>query len=204
MLTLVETTLNTPVKIAIAEDNFPIITGKLEKKHQIRHAAGGFATIPAYFENGRLRLLPLFLYETETIDHRFLAYESSHIRQLLGKEGEYANYKEFFLNTPQANSSSAKKLAYLRHITRRELLNEPQTMPLLHPGAEDKTICSLIVYQLAERITWYIDVLEMNRNKTIDQLIPTLEGIRQHEPYYQNFDLVELFKQTMISLTILS
>jgi hypothetical protein len=201
--TLVETTLDTPVEIAVEKrEELPILTGKLDKKGKIRHADGGFATIPAYFDDGRLRLLPLFLYETETINPRFLAYESSHIRQFLEKKGEYANYKEHFLNAPQAGSPPEKKLAYLRHVARRVLLNEPEAMPYLHEGKEEKTIRSLIVYQLAERISWYLEVLEMDREKTIAQLQPTLEGIAKHEPYYRNFPLVELFQQTMISLTM--
>ncbi len=201
--TLVETTLNTPIKVSFEKDGeLPILAGQLEKKGKIRHAAGGFATIPAYFDDGRLRLLPLFLYETAAIDPRFLAYESSHIRQFLEKKGEYANYKEHFLNAPQVGSPPDKKLAYLRHVARRVLLNEPEAMPCLHEGKEEKTIRSLIVYQLAERISWYIDTLEMDREKAIAQLTPTLEGIAKHEPYYHDFALVELFQQTMISLTM--
>jgi len=201
--TLVETTLNTPIEIKITKiEEEPLITAKLQQKGKIRYAAGGFSTIPAYFDDGRLRLMPLFLYETETIDPRFLAYENSHIQQFLDKKGEYANYKEFFLNAPDASSPEEKKLAYLRHVVRRVLINEQDAFPLFHPGKEKKTLCSLIVYQLAERISWYIETLKIDREKVISELSVTLEGMMKHDPYYADFDLVELFKQTMISLTM--
>ncbi len=203
--TLVETTLNTPIEIKIAEiEDVPVLTARLLQKGKIRHAAGGFSTIPAYFDDGRLRLLPLFLYETKTIDPRFLAYENSHIQQFLDKKGEYANYKEFFLNAPDAGSPEEKKLAYLRHVARRVLINEQDAFPLLHPGKEKKTLCSLIVYQLAERISWYIETLNMDRESVIKELSVTLEGMMKHDPYYADFNLVELFEQTMISLTMFS
>jgi len=201
--TLVETTLNTPIEIQISKvEDEPVIAARLLQKGKIRHAAGGFSTIPAYFDDGRLRLMPLFLYETETIDPRFLAYEDSHIQQFLDKKGEYANYKEFFLNAPDAGSPDEKKLAYLRHVVRRVLINEQAAFPLLHPGKEKKTLCSLIVYQLAERISWYIETLKMNREKVISDLSVTLAGIMKNDPYYADFNLVELFEQTMISLTM--
>ncbi|MEA2108301.1 MAG: hypothetical protein U9P07_02615, partial [Pseudomonadota bacterium] len=142
--TLVETTLNTPIEIQISKiEEEPVITARLLEKGKIRQAAGGFSTIPAYFDDGRLRLMPLFLYETETIDPRFLAYENSHIQQFLDKKGEYANYKEFFLNAPEANSPEEKKIDYLRHVARRVLINEQLAFPLLHPGKEKKTLRSL-------------------------------------------------------------
>lgn len=201
--TLVETTLNTPIEIQISKgEEEPVITARLLEKGKIRHAAGGFSTIPAYFDDGRLRLLPLFLYETETIDPRFLAYENSHIQQFLDKKGEYANYKEFFLNAPDAGSPEEKKINYLRHVTRRVLINEQEALPLLHEGKEQKTIRSLIVYQLAERISWYIETLKMDRENVIKELSVTLEGMMKHDPYYADFNLVELFEQTMISLTM--
>jgi hypothetical protein len=203
--TLVETTLNTPIAIKIAEiEDVPVLTARLLQKGKIRHAAGGFSTIPAYFDDGRLRLLPLFLYETETVDPRFLAYENSHIQQFLDKKGEYANYKEFFLNAPDTGSPEEKKLAYLRHVARRVLINEQDAFPLLHPGKEKKTLCSLIVYQLAERISWYIETLNMDRESVIKELSVTLEGMMKHDPYYADFNLVEFFEQTMISLTMFS
>jgi len=201
--TLVETTLNTPIGIQISKvEEEPVITARLLEKGKIRHAAGGFSTIPAYFDDGRLRLLPLFLYETETIDPRFLVYENAHIQQFLDKKGEYANYKEFFLNAPEANSPEEKKLAYLRHVTRRVLINEQVAFPLLHPGKEKKTLRSLIVYQLAERISWYIETLKMDRENVIKELSVTLEGMMKHDPYYADFNLIELFEQTMIGLTM--
>ncbi|NIA20167.1 MAG: hypothetical protein GWP07_07045 [Xanthomonadaceae bacterium] len=201
--TLVETTLDTPIEIQITKvEEEPVITARLQQRGKIRHAAGGFSTIPAYFDDGRLRLMPLFLYETATIDPRFLAYENSHIQQFLDKKGEYANYKEFFLNAPDAGSPEEKKLAYLRHVAKRVLINEQDAFPLLHPGKEKKTLHSLIVYQLAERISWYIETLEMDRENVISKLSVTLEGMMKHDPYYADFNLVELFKQTMISLTM--
>ncbi len=201
--TLVETTLNTPIEIQITKvEEEPVITARLLQKGKIRHAAGGFSTIPAYFDDGRLRLMPLFLYETKTIDPRFLAYENSHIQQFLDKKGEYANYKEFFLNAPNAGSPEEKKIDYLRHVARRVLINEQVAFPLLHPGKEKKTLRSLIVYQLAERISWYIETLEIDREKVIGELSITLGGLEKHEPYYADFNLVELFEQTMISLTM--
>ena len=201
--TLIETSLNTPIEIQIThEKEAPIITARLLKTGKIRHAAGGFSTIPAYFDDGRLRLMPLFLYETKTIDPRFLAYENSHIQQFLDKKGEYANYKEFFLNAPDAGSSEENKLEYLRHVARRVLINEQAAFPKLHPDKEKKTLCSLIVYQLAERISWYIETLKMDREKVINELSITLKGIMKHDPYYADFNLVELFEQTMISLTM--
>ena len=201
--TLVETTLNTPIEMEITEvEERPVLTARLLEKGKIRHASGGFSTIPAYFEDGRLRLLPLFLYETETIDPRFLAYENSHIQQFLDKKGEYTNYKEFFLNAPDAGSPDDKKIAYLRHVARRVLINEQAAFPLLHPGKEKKTLCSLIVYQLAERISWYIETLQIDREKAIKDLSATLNGIMKHDPFYADFDLVDFFEQTMISLTM--
>lgn len=201
--TLVETTLNTPIEIQISKiEEEPVITARLLEKGEIRHAAGGFSTIPAYFDDGRLRLMPLFLYETETIDPRFLAYENSHIQQFLDKKGEYANYKEFFLNAPDANSPEEKKIDYLRHVARRVLINEQLAFPLLHPGKEKKTLRSLIIYQLAERISWYIETLKMDREIVIKELSVTLEGLEKHDPYYTDFNLAELFEQTMISLTM--
>ncbi|MEA3240309.1 MAG: hypothetical protein U9P37_01805 [Pseudomonadota bacterium] len=201
--TLVETTLNTPIEIQISKiEEEPVITARLLEKGKIRQAAGGFSTIPAYFDDGRLRLMPLFLYETETIDPRFLAYENSHIQQFLDKKGEYANYKEFFLNAPEANSPEEKKIDYLRHVARRVLINEQLAFPLLHPGKEKKTLRSLIVYQLAERISWYIETLKMDRENVFKELSVTLEGLEKHDPYYTDFNLAELFEQTMISLTM--
>jgi hypothetical protein len=201
--TLVETTLNIPIEIQITKvEEEPVITARLLQKGKIRHASGGFSTIPAYFDDGRLRLMPLFLYETKTIDPRFLAYENSHIQQFLDKKGEYANYKEFFLNAPDAGSPEEKKIDYLRHVTRRVLINEQVAFPLLHPGKEKKTLRSLIVYQLAERISWYIETLEIDREKVIGELSVTLGGLEKHEPYYADFNLVELFEQTMISLSV--
>lgn len=201
--TLVETTLHTPIEIQISKvEEEPVITARLLEKGKIRHAAGGFSTIPAYFDDGRLRLLPLFLYETETIDPRFLAYENSHIQQFLDKKGEYANYKEFFLNAPDTGSPEEKKINYLRHVARRVLINEQEAFPLLHQGKEQKTIRSLIVYQLAERISWYIETLNMDRENVMKELAVTLEGMMKHDPYYADFNLVELFEQTMISLTM--
>jgi len=201
--TLIETTLNTPIKIEITQlEEVPVLTARLLEKGKIRHAAGGFSTIPAYFDDGRLRLLPLFLYETEIIDPRFLAYENAHIQQFLDKKGEYVNYKEFFLNAPDAGSPEEKKLAYLRHVARRVLINEQVAFPLLHPGKEEKTLRSLIVYQLAERISWYIETLKMDRENVIKELSVTMEGMMKHDPYYADFNLVELFEQTMIGLTM--
>jgi len=203
--TLVETTLKTPIEIQITEvEDVPVLTARLLETGKIRHAAGGFSTIPAYFDDGRLRLMPLFLYETKTIEPRFLAYENSHIQQFLDKKGEYANYKKFFLNAPDAGSPRDKKLAYLRHVTRRVLINEQEAFPLLHPGKEQKTLRSLIVYQLAERISWYIETLKMDREDVVKELSVTLEGLAKHDPYYSDFNLAEFFEQTMISLTMFS
>ncbi|MBN2333425.1 MAG: hypothetical protein JXO49_07460 [Deltaproteobacteria bacterium] len=203
MKTLVESTLNTPVCISIASpDGLPIIAVKLLQKGKIRHTAGGFATIPASFDDERIRLLPLFVYETEAIDDRFLSYEACHIEQFLDKKGEYANYKEFFLQAPTSDSPEKQKLEYLRHVCRRVLINEQPAFPLLHPGKEEKTLRSLIVYQLAERISWYCNALEMDREIVINALIPTLEGMVKHDPFYAESELVELFQQTMVSLTM--
>jgi len=99
--TLVETTLNAPIDIKITKvEEVSVLTARLLEKGKIRHAAGGFSTIPAYFDDGRLRLMPLFLYETETIDPRFLAYENSHIQQFLD------NPKVFFLPEKFINALS--------------------------------------------------------------------------------------------------
>jgi hypothetical protein len=77
--------------------------------------------------------------------------------------------------------------------------------PLLHPDKEGKTLRAMLIYQLAERLSWHIERMEMEREKTVAALIPELEEIIAAEPFYQadkEGETVELFRQTMISLTL--
>ncbi|MBN2232776.1 MAG: hypothetical protein JW781_08165 [Deltaproteobacteria bacterium] len=203
---LLEQTFGFPVELAIDDDGKPpVFAVRLSESGRIRLPGGGFATIPARFGDGEIRLLPLFVHETETPDARLLAYERSHIDQFLRRHGEYTNYREFILEAPDAASPPERKYALLCHVMRRVLINDREAFPLLHPDKEDKTLQALLIYQLAERISWYIGRLELDRQATVAALVPELEKIVAADPFYQTEpagETVELFRQTMISLTL--
>jgi hypothetical protein len=203
---LLENTFGFPLALGIdADGDPPVFVARLSESGRIRHPGGGFATIPARFDDGKIRLLPLFVYETERPDPRLLAYERSHIDQFLRRIGAYADYHEFNLDPPDATSPPERKLALLHHVMRRVLINDLLAFPLLHPDKEGKTLRAMLIYQLAERLSWHIERMEMEREKTVAALIPELEEIIAAEPFYQadkEGETVELFRQTMISLTL--
>ncbi|MBN2808858.1 MAG: hypothetical protein JXR80_05125 [Deltaproteobacteria bacterium] len=203
--TLIEEHLNSPVELLVqikGENSLPIITARLEKGGRIVHPQGGMATIPASFGDDQIRLIPLFIYETEKIEGRFLDYEAAHITALLDREGEYKNYKEYFLNTPNKNSSYTKKLAFLQHITRRILFHDQSAFFLLHPEKAQETVRSLVLYQLGERLSWYLDKLEIEREQAVDDLCLLLDKFAASDPFYKDFDVSGYFRQTLIALSM--
>ena len=80
--TLIEEQLKSPIELMIrvkGSEGLPIITVQLKKGSRIVHPQGGMATIPAAFGDEEIRIIPIFIYETEEIEGRFLDYEAAHI-----------------------------------------------------------------------------------------------------------------------------
>ena len=203
--TLIEEHLKSPVELMIrvkGDSGLPIITVRLEKGSRIVHPQGGMATIPAGFGDEEIRLIPIFIYETEEIEGRFLDYEAAHIAALLDREGEYEHYKKYFLKPPLAGATYAEKLDYLRHITRRILIHDQTAFFLLHPDKAKETVRSLVLYQLGERLSWYLDKLELDQEKAVDDLCQTFDEFAANDPFFQDFDVSSYFRQTLIALTM--
>ncbi|MEA1924044.1 MAG: hypothetical protein U9N63_15515 [Pseudomonadota bacterium] len=203
--TLIEEHLKSPVELMIrvkGDKGLPIITVQLKEGSRIVHPQGGMATIPAAFGDEEIRLIPIFIYETEEIEGRFLDYEAAHIAALLDREGEYEHYKKFFLNAPNAGSEYAEKLDYLRHIARRILIHDQSAFFLLHPGKAQETVRTLVLYQLGERLSWYLEKLEIDQEKAIDDLCLTLDEFAANDPFYKDFDVSGYFRQTLVALTM--
>ncbi len=203
--TLIEEHLKSPVEMMIrvkGNEGLPIITARLKEGSRIVHPQGGMATIPASFGDDEVRLIPIFIYETKEIEGRFLDYEAAHIGALLDREGEYENYKKFFLKAPATNADYAEKIEYLRHITRRILIHDQTAFFELHPGKEPETVRTLVLYQLGERISWYLAKLEIDQEKAVDDLCLTLDEFAAKDPFYKDFDVSGYFRQTLVALTM--
>lgn len=203
--TLVEEHLKSQIELMIrvkGSEGLPIITVKLKQGRKIVHPQGGMATIPAAFGDDEIRLIPIFVYETDEIEGRFLDYEAVHISALLNREGEYEHYKKYLLKPPVAGSEYAEKLDYLRHIARRILVHDQTAFFLLHPGKAQETVRTLVLYQLGERLSWYIDKLEVDQEKALDDLCVTLDEFAANDPFYQDFDVSAYFRQTLVALTM--
>ncbi|MEA3332825.1 MAG: hypothetical protein U9Q58_04440 [Pseudomonadota bacterium] len=203
--TLIEEHLKSPVELMIrvkGEQGLPIITVQLKEGSRIVHPQGGMATIPAAFDDEKIKLIPIFIYETEEIEGRFLDYEAAHIAALLDREGEYEHYKKFLFNAPNASSEYAEKLDYLRHIARRILIHDQTAFFFLHPGKEQETVRTLVLYQLGERLSWYLNKLEIDQEKVVDDLCLTLDEFAANDPFYKDFDVSGYFRQTLVALTM--
>lgn len=202
---IIESHLKSPVEIMVRVkegNDLPLITAHLQKESGLIRPQGGLATIPAAFEDQKVRLVPVFIHETEKIEERYLDYEAVHIEALLDRAGEYANYRRYFLNPPQAKTSDKEKLDYLKHIARRILTHDQIAFPRLHPGKEKKTIRSLLLYQLGERLAWYIGKLEIDEDQAVAELSRTLDEFAAQDPFYKDFDVSGYFKQTLVALTL--
>jgi len=208
---IIEQHLKTPVEVVVRLKEgmeLPIITAHLKESHQMVRPQGGMATIPAAFKSGgdsekkEVLLVPVFLHESEEIETRYLDYEAAHITALLDREGEYANYKEFFFQAPTAKSSYRARLEYLEHIARRILLHDKSAFFILHPGKNEKTVRSLILYQLGERLAWYIERLELDREKVVDDLCRMLDEYKEGDDFYRDFDVSGYFRQTLVALSL--
>jgi len=202
---LIEEHLKSPIEMLVQikeSASLPIITVHLEKGGRIVHPQGGMATIPAAFGDDEVKLIPIFIYETEKIEGRFLDYEAAHITALLDRTGEYEHYKKFFLKPPATDTDYAEKLEYLQHIARRILIHDQTAFFELHPGKEPETVRTLVLYQLGERLSWYLDKLEIDQDKAVDDLCLTLDEFAANDPFYQGFDVSSYFKQTLVALTM--
>ena len=205
MKNLVEEHLKSPVELMIrvkGETGLPIITVQLKEGSRIVHPQGGMATIPAAFGDEEVRLIPVFIYETEEIEGRFLDYEAVHITALLDRTGEYEQYKKFFLNAPKPDADYDKKLEYLLHVARRILIHDQSAFFQLHPDKDPETVRSLVLYQLGERLSWYLKKLEIDQDRAIDDICMTLDEFAAKDPFYKDFDVSAYFRQTLVALTM--
>ena len=203
--TLIEEHMNRPVELMIrvkGETGLPIITAQLKEGSHIVHPQGGMATIPASFGDEEIRLVPIFIYETEKLEGRFLDYEAVHITAFIDREGEYEHYKKYFLKPPAANATYEEKLELLQHIARRILIHDQTAFFQLHPDKAKETVRSLVLYQLGERLSWYLDKLEIDQEKAVDDLCLTLDEFAANDPFYQDFDVSAYFRQTLVALTM--
>lgn len=202
---LIEGQLKCPVTMMVQGKGgveLPIITARLEKESGIVRPQGGMATIPAAFgENQEIKLIPVFIYETEKIEERYLDYEAAHITALLDRAGEYEHYKKFFLNPPKEEAKYSEKLNYLRHIARRILIHDQTAFFLLHPDKAKETVRSLILYQLGERVAWYLGKIEIDKERAVDDLCKFLDKFAADDPFYQDFDVSSYFRQTLIAMS---
>ena len=208
---LIEKHLETPtdeIMVRAKEGSeLPIITARLKESRKLVRPEGGMATIPAAFKSGdgkkqEIKLVPIFLHENETIEARYLDYEAVHITALLDGEGEYANYKEFFFKAPTPKSSYQDKLDYLSHIARRILRHDRTAFFILHPGKDPQTVRSLILYQLGERLAWYMEKLEVDRDRATADLGTMLEEYAAEDSFYQDCDISAYFRQTLVALSL--
>jgi len=207
---IIEKHLETPVEVLVRlkeGSELPIITAHLKESHQMVRPQGGMATIPAAFKGSdgkkkEVLLVPVFLHESEEIETRYLDYEAEHIAALLDREGEYATYKEFFFQTPTPKSPYPEKLRYLEHIARRILIHDRSAFFVLHPGKDKKTVRSLILYQLGERLAWYIGRLEIDHEKAVADLSRMLDEYKEQDEFYRDFDVSGYFRQTLVALSL--
>ncbi len=205
---IVEDQLGNPATVQVLgkeEAELPIITAHIEKGSGIVRPHGGMATIPAAFGGqDNIKLIPVFVYETDTVDERYLDYEAAHITAFLDREGEYAQYKKFFLNPPAAKARYAAKLNYLKHVTRRILIHDQTAFFLLHPGKAKETVRSLILYQLGERLAWYLSKIEIDKERAVDDLCKFLDKFAAEDPFYADFDVSGYFRQSLIAMSFFS
>ena len=206
--TIIEDQLKGPVTIQVQAKegiDIPIITAHLEKESGIVRPQGGMATIPAAFgSQDNIKLIPVFIYETETIDGRYLDYEVVHIAAFLDRAGEYAQYKKYFLNPPAAKAKYAAKLDYLKHIARRILVHDQIAFFQLHPDKKRETVRSLILYQLGERLSWYLGKIEIDKERVVDDLCKFLDKYAAKDPFYHDFDVSGYFRQSLIAMSFFS
>lgn len=205
---IVEDQLGNPATVQVLgkkEVELPIIAAHIEKESGIVRPHGGMATIPAAFGGqDNIKLIPIFIYETDTVDERYLDYEAVHIAAFLDREGEYAQYKKFFLNPPAATAKYAAKLDYLKHVARRILIHDQTAFPLLHPGKAKATVRSLILYQLGERLAWYLGKIEIDKERAVDDLCKCLDKFAARDPFYADFDVSGYFRQSLIAMSFFS
>jgi len=205
---IIEDQLKSPVTVqALGKEGveLPIITAHLEKESGIVRPQGGMATIPAAFGGqDNIKLIPVFIYETDKIDDRYLDYEAAHIAAFLDRKGEYAQYKKFFLNPPAAKAKYGVKLDYLRHVARRILIHDQTAFFLLHPDKAKETVRSLILYQLGERLAWYLEKMEIDKERAIDDLCKFLDNYAAKDPFYTDFDVSGYFRQSLIAMSFFS
>ncbi len=207
---IIEKHLETPVEVVVRLKEgmeLPLITAHLRESHQMVRPQGGMATIPAAFKSGdgkkkEVMLVPVFLHESTEIETRYLDYEAEHIAALLDRTGEYANYKEFFFKAPTEKSPYEKKLAYLKHIARRILIHDKSAFFILHPGKNKKTVRSLILYQLGERLAWYLERLKPDRERAVEDLCRFLDDYKEGDEFYRDFDVSGYFRQTLVALSL--
>ena len=207
---LIEKHLKTEAEVMVRAkegSDLPIITARLKEESGLVRPEGGMATIPAAFKSGdgkqqEIKLIPVFLHESEAIDNRRLDYEAAHIAALLDREGEYADYKEFFFKAPTPKSPYADKLEYLKHIARRILVHDKTAFFILHPGKNEKTVRSLILYQLGERLAWYMGQLEIDTDRATADLGEMLEEYAAGDDFYRDCDIGAYFRQTLVALSL--
>ena len=210
--TLIEDQLDTPVELLVRAkegSDLPLITARLEKENRLVRPQGGMATIPAAFKSGddkkqEVKLVPVFVHSREEIETRYLDYEACHIAALLDRQGEYKNYHQFFFKAPTEKSPYRKKLQYLEHIARRILIHDQEAFFILHPGKNEATVRSLILYQLGERLAWYMEKLAVDKEKTTNDLCRMLDRYAAGDPFYQDCDLGNFFRQSLVAMSIFS
>ena len=205
---LIENQLKKPATVMVqgkGDVDLPIITAHLEKESGIVRPQGGMATIPAAFgDQAEVMLIPVFIYETDKIEERYLDYEAAHITALLDREGEYAHYKKFFLNPPAQDAKYSEKLDYLKHVARRILIHDQTAFFHLHPDKAKETVRSLILYQLGERLAWYLGKIEIDKERAVDDLCKFLDKFTADDPFYTDFDVSGYFRQSLIAMSFFS
>ncbi|MCK5680519.1 hypothetical protein KAI46_06885 [bacterium] len=202
---LIEGQLKKPATVMVqgkSDTDLPIITAHLEQESGIVRPQGGMATIPAAFgDKAEIMLIPVFVYETDKIEERYLDYEAAHITALLDRAGEYAQYKKYFLNPPAPDAKYSEKLDYLKHVARRIMIHDQTAFFLLHPDKAKETVRSLILYQLGERLSWYLDKIEIDKEKAVDNLCEFLDEFAANDPFYKDFDVSNYFRQSLIAMS---
>ncbi len=202
--------LETPVEVVVRAkegSDLPIITAHLRQENRLVRPQGGMATIPAAFKSGdgkrqEIKLVPVFVHSDAEIEFRYLDYEALHIAALLDRRGEYKNYHHFFFKAPTEKSPYRKKLQYLEHIARRILIHDQEAFFVLHPGKNEATVRSLILYQLGERLSWYMDKLAVDKEKTTNDLCRMLDRFAADNPFYRDCDLSGFFRQTLAAMSV--
>lgn len=191
------------IMVRVKENSeLPVITAKIAAGSKLVKPQGGLATIPVKFSDDEIRLVPVFIHESESVEARNLDYEMVHITALLDRQGEYADYHRYFLQAPSPESSPADKLAYLKHIARRILIHDQEAFFLLHPGKEKKTVRSLLLYQLGERLAWFMKKLAVDEEATTDELVVFLDDYAASDDFYRDFSVGAYFRQTLVAMTL--